>query len=217
MEAPLSVTASGLEAYQRRLFGVEDEVLARVREQHARMGLPSIHVSAEQGRLLQVLVRAVGATRVLELGSLAGYSGVWLARALPPGGSLVTIERDPARAVAARAAFAEAGVTARARVVEGEALAVLSALDGPFDAVFLDADKAPMPSYFHHALRLLRLGGILIADNAFFHGTVADPDDHSPDAEGMREFNRLAAGDPRLVSALVPMRDGIVVAVKVAQ
>jgi len=217
VDSPFSVTEPGLEAYQRRLFGVEDDVLARVRERHVSLGFPSIHVSAEQGRLLQVLVRAVGATRVLEVGSLAGYSGVWLARALPPEGSLLTIERDPARAAAARAAFAEAGITVRAQVVEGEALAVLSDLDGPFDAIFLDADKAPMPAYFQHALRLLRRGGILIADNAFFHGTVADPDDHSPDAQGMREFNRLAAGDPRLVSALVPMRDGVVVAVKVAE
>jgi len=199
------------------MFGAEDDVLARVRERHARMGFPSIHVSAEQGRFLQVLVRAVDATRVLEVGSLAGYSGIWLVRALPPGGSLTTIERDPARATAARAAFAEAGETARARVVEGEALAVLSDLDGPFDAIFLDADKAPMPEYLEHAIRLLRHGGILIADNAFLHGGVADPDDHSPDVEGMREFNRLAASDPRLMAALVPMRDGIVVAVKVAE
>ena len=217
MDTPVSVTDARLDAYQQRLFGVEDDVLARVRERHAQMGFPSIHVSAEQGRLLHVLVRAIGAARILEVGSLAGYSGIWLARALPPGGMLVSVERDPGRAAAARAAFAEAGETARTRVLEGEALELLPSLDGPFDAVFLDADKAPMPAYFAYALRLLRLGGLLIADNAFFHGSVADPDDHSPEAEGMREFNQLAARDPRLVSALVPMRDGIVVAVKVAE
>jgi len=210
------VTGPRLEAYQRRLFGVEDDVLARVRERHAEMGFPEIHVSAEQGRLLNVMVRAVGARRILEVGSLAGYSGIWLARGLPPGGELVTIERDGTRAAAARAAFSEAGEAERARVLEGDAHTILPTLEGPFDAVFLDADKAPMPTYLEHAIRLLRSGGLLIADNAFFHGSVADPDDHSPDAEGMREFNRLVASDPRLASALVPMRDGIVVAVKVA-
>lgn len=211
------MTDDRLSAYGRSLFGVEDAALTRVRERHTRAGFPQIHISPEQGRLLQVLVRAVGAKRVLEVGSLAGYSGIWLARALPPGGELVTIEHDPARAEAAREAFREAGVAGLVRLVEGDALEVLPGLDGPFDGVFLDADKAPMPTYFRHAVRLLRINGVLIADNAFFHGSVADPDDRSPEAEGMRAFNRLAATDRRLVSALIPMRDGIVVGVKVAE
>ncbi len=211
------MTDDRLAAYGRSLFGVEDAALARVRERHEGQGLPQIHVSPEQGRFLQVLVRAVGAKRVLEVGSLAGYSGIWLARALQPGGELVTIELDPERAGAARAAFEESGVADVVRVLEGDALTLLPSLAGPYDAVFLDADKASMPTYFTHAVRLLRLGGLLISDNAFLNGRVADPDDDSPDAQGMRAFNRLAATDPRLVSALVPMRDGIVVAVKVVE
>ena len=208
-----------LQRYIEELFAVEDPVLKRVRERHAELDLPPIHISPDEGKLLHVLLRAAGARTVLEIGSLAGYSGIWLARALPAGGTLTTIEKHPVHAELARQAYAEAGLAERVRLIEGEALSVLETLppDTAFDAVFVDADKDPLPRYFEWSVRLLRPGGLLLCDNAFFHGSVVDPSDQSPQAEGVRAFNRLAATDRRVVSAVIPIRDGVVIGVKVAR
>jgi len=206
-----------LARYATELFAVEDATLLSIRARHEALRLPPIQISADEGKLLHVLLRAVGATRVLEVGSLAGYSGVWLARALPPGGRLTTIEKDPRHAGVARQAFADAGLAARVDVLEGNALDLLSTLAPGFDAIFLDADKASLPQYFEWSLTLLRDGGLLLCDNAFYHGSVVDPADQSPDTAGVRAFNLLAATDPRVVSAVVPIRDGLVVAVKLAR
>jgi predicted O-methyltransferase YrrM len=164
-----------------------------------------------------VLLRASGATTVLEIGSLGGYSGIWLARALPPNGKLTTIERDPRHAAIAREAFAAAGLSHKVQLIEGAALDVLPTLRSGFDAVFIDADKEPLPQYFDWGMRLLRRGGLLLCDNAFFHGAAVDPTDRSPAALGVREFNRLAATDPRLFATIIPVRDGLVVGMKVAE
>ena len=208
-----------LQRYIEELFAVEDSVLKRVRERHAELDLPPIHISPDEGKLLHVLLRAAGARSVLEVGSLAGYSGIWLARALPADGTLTTIEKHPVHAELARQAYAEAGVAERIRLIEGEAMSVLETLppDTAFDAVFVDADKEPLPQYFEWSVRLLRPGGLLLCDNAFFHGSVVDPHDHSPQAEGVRAFNRLAATDRRVVSAVIPIRDGVVIGVKVVR
>ena len=205
-----------LQRYAAELFAVEDPVLARVRARHAERELPPIHISPEEGKLLHVLVRLVAARRVLEIGSLAGYSGIWLARALPADGRLTTLEVDPHHARLARQAYDEAGVAGRVQLLEGDARTILPTLEPGFDVVFIDADKEPLPEYFEWSVRLLRSGGLLLCDNAFLHGTVVEEDNDSPATEGVRAFNRLAAGDPRVVSAVVPLRDGIVVAVKVA-
>jgi len=205
-----------LASYVTELFGVEDAVLAGIRARQDRLGLPAINISSDEGQLIHVLLRATGAKRVLEIGALAGYSGVWIARALPLDGSLTSIEKDPKHAQLARQAFTEAGVAARARVIEGAALDVLPTLDPGFDAVFVDADKEPLAQYFAWGVKLLRQGGLLLLDNAFRHGQVVNPDDRTADTEGVRTFNRLAATDPRLVSAMVPIRDGLLVCVKVA-
>ncbi|HEY6225398.1 MAG TPA: O-methyltransferase [Gemmatimonadales bacterium] len=205
-----------LQRYVEELFAVEDPVLARVRARHAERELPPIHISPDEGKLLHVLVRLVAARRVLEVGSLAGYSGIWLARALPPGGLLTTIEVDAHHALLARQAYAEAAVADRVRLIEGDARKILPTLEGGFDVIFLDADKEPLPEYFEWSVRLLRTGGLLLCDNAFLHGSVVDHENTSPATEGVRAFNRLAASDSRVVSAVVPLRDGIVVAVKVA-
>lgn len=208
-----------LQSYVTELFAAEDPILAAIRARHPAAGLPPIHISPEEGKLLYVLLVAVEATTVLELGSLGGYSGVWLARALPPPphGRLTTIEQDPRHAALARQAFAEAGLGSRVRLIEGAALDVLPTLSPGFDAVFVDADKEPLPQYFEWSMRLLRRGGLLLCDNAFFHGAAVDEQDRSPAAEGVRAFNRLAAGDPRLVATVVPVRDGLVVGVKVGE
>ena len=204
-----------LQRYVEELFAVEDAVLARVRARHAEAGLPNIHISPDEGKLLYVLLRAVGARTVLEIGSLAGYSGIWLCRALPQDGRLTTIEKDARHAALARSAYAEAGLTRRVRLIEGDARQVLATLSPGFDAVFVDADKEPLAEYFEWSVRLLRSGGLLLCDNAFFHGAVVDQTDHTPAAEGVRAFNRLAATDPRVVSAVAPIRDGVVIGVKV--
>lgn len=206
-----------LAQYVTELFAPEDSVLARIRERHAQANLPPIHISPDEGKLLLVLLRATAAKTVLELGALGGYSGVWLARALPPDGRLTTIERDPRHAALARRSFVDAGLADRIRVVEGPALEVLPTLASGFDAVFVDADKEPLAQYFEWSVRLLRRGGLLLCDNAFFHGAVVDERDRSAQVEGVRAFNRLAATDPRVVATVVPVRDGLVVGVKVAE
>lgn len=206
-----------LQRYVTELFAVEDPALAAVRALHAEADLPAINVSPDEGKLLHLLLRAIEATTVLEIGTLGGYSGVWLARALPPHGRLTTIEKDPRHAALARRAFEETGVAARVRLIEGSALDVLPTLAPGFDAVFVDADKEPLPHYFDWSMRLLRRGGLLLCDNAFFHGAAVDERDHSPAAEGVRTFNRLAAADPRLVATALPVRDGLLVGLKVAE
>jgi predicted O-methyltransferase YrrM len=205
-----------LAEYLAGLFAREDAPLAAARRRHRAADLPEIHVSAEEGAILHALVRLAGARRVLEVGTLGGYSGIWIARALPPDGVLVTIEGDERHAAAAREAFAEAGLADRVDLRVGEARDTLATLEGPFDAIFLDADKAPLPVYFEEAMRLLRVGGLLLCDNTFMEGQVADPAKDTADVRGMRAFNALVARDPRLVAAAVPVRDGLLVAVRVA-
>lgn len=196
------------------LFAPEDAVLVALREEADRSGLPPIAISPDAGRLLQVLIAASGARRVLEVGTLGGYSAIWIARALPPDGSLLTLERDPVHAAFARRQLARAGLAERVEVREGQALSLLAALDGErFDLVFLDADKAPLPTYLEWALRLLRPGGLVVADNALRGGRVLDASATDADTAGVREFNRRLATDPRLTAVLVPTHDGVAVGV----
>jgi len=202
------------ERYITELFAAEDPILSTIRARHESEKLPAINVSPEEGKLLHLLLLLIEAKNVLEIGSLGGYSGVWLARALPADGRLVTIERDPKHARIAREAFAAAGLQDRIELIEGPALDVLPTLKPGFDAVFIDADKEPLPHYFAWGMKLLRRGGLLLCDNAFFHGAAVDPNDDSPNAEGVRKFNELASRDPRLVATIIPVRDGLVIGVK---
>jgi len=202
------------EQYITELFAAEDPILSKIRARHESEKLPAINVSPEEGKLLHLLLVLIQAKDVLEIGSLGGYSGVWLARALPADGRLVTIERDPKHARIAREAFAAAGLQDRIELIEGPALEVLPTLKPGFDAVFIDADKEPLPHYFAWGMKLVRRGGLLLCDNAFFHGAAVDPNDHSPNAEGVRKFNELASRDPRLVATIIPVRDGLVIGVK---
>ena len=202
------------ERYITELFAAEDPILSKIRARHESEKLPAINVSPEEGKLLYLLLLLIQAKHVLEIGSLGGYSGVWLARALPADGRLVTIERDPKHARIAREAFAAAGLQDRIELIEGPALDVLPTLKPGFDAVFIDADKEPLPHYFAWGMKLLRRGGLLLCDNAFFHGAAVDPNDDSPNAEGVRKFNELASRDPRLLATIIPVRDGLVIGVK---
>ncbi len=200
--------------YIAGLFSAEDEVLAALREEADRTGLPPIAISTDEGRLLQVLLTAIGARRVLEVGTLGGYSAICMARALPPGGRLLSIEIEEKHAAFARRYVDRAGLTERVEIRVGRALEVLPALDGErFDAVFLDADKEPLPNYFEWALRLVRPGGLIIGDNALWGGRVYDDADADERTRGVREFNRRMATDPRVLGIIVPTHDGVAVAV----
>ena len=200
--------------YIESLFAPEDSILATLREEADRTGLPPIAVSADEGRLLQVLLTAIGARNVLEIGTLGGYSAIWMARALPPDGRLVSLEIEPAHAEFARRHIARAGLADRVEVRVGRALELLPALDGErFDAVFIDADKQPLATYYEWALRLLRRGGLVIADNALWGGKVFDDRVQDDRTVAIRELNRRMAADPRVTSIVVPTHDGVAIGV----
>jgi caffeoyl-CoA O-methyltransferase len=200
--------------YISALFAPEDELLVSLREEADRTGLPPIAVSADEGRLLQVLLASIGARRVLEVGTLGGYSAIWMARALPADGELVSIEIEPRHAEFARRYVERAGLSDRVEIRVGRALDVLPSLDGEqFDAVFIDADKEPMPTYFEWAIRLLRPGGLVIADNTLWGGKVFDDAENDEKTKAVREFNRRMASDPRILSILVPTHDGVAIGV----
>jgi caffeoyl-CoA O-methyltransferase len=205
-----------LTAYVEGLFAREDDLLRELREATAREGLPEIYISAEVGRLLQVLLTAIDARRVVEIGTLGGYSAVWMARALPADGRLVTLELREDRAELARRFVERAGLASRVDVRVGDARATLAELverEGrSFDAAFIDADKEGYPEYLERSLALVRPGGLILADNAFRDGRILgeDPDEAT---RGVLAYNGAVAGDDRLVSTIVPIRDGLVVSV----
>ena len=170
-------------------------------------GLPPISVSPSQGRLLQVLARLMHARTILEIGTLGGYSTIWLARALPPDGRLVTLEADPAHARVAAANIERAGLAGAVEVRPGPALETLPRLAaegrGPFDLVFLDADKAGLPDYLAWALRLTRPGSLIVADNVVRGGAIVRADRDDPGVRGTRRFLELVAAEPRLSATAI--------------
>jgi len=166
--------------------------------ENARAGLPPHDVSAPQGKLLALYIRMMRASRVLEIGTLGGYSTIWMARALPSNGQLVTIEANPRHAEVARANIARAGLSDRVDLREGPALEILPALQAPFDLVFIDADKPNNPQYLAQALRLTRPGSVIIGDNVVRGGAVVDPDSGDANVQGMRQFLQMIADHPGL-------------------
>ncbi len=189
-------------------FAAEDEGLQNALIAAKQAGLPEIQISPVQGKLLQLLAAACNAQKILEIGSLGGYSGIWLARALPSNGRLITLEINLTHANLVRNAFAKAGVSDRTEVRVGKALDLLPQLENeaPFDLVFIDADKPPYPQYLEWALRLTRPGSIIIADNCIRSGKAFD----EPEDEGMAgivEYDKRIASDPRLISLLMAMDD----------
>ncbi len=200
--------------YVTELFATEDEVLADLREEIVEAGLPLIHIDAAEGRLLQVLLGTIQARKVIELGTLGGYSAIWMARALPADGRLITLELEPERAELARRYIRRAGLEDRLEVRVGEALVLLGELagDGPYDAVFIDADKENYPAYLDWCAANVRSGGLVIGDNAFKSGAVLDNSTSDAGVLGIQEFNRRLATDPRFTSIVVPTRDGVAIA-----
>jgi predicted O-methyltransferase YrrM len=181
-----------------RLVGA-DPVLDAAVKAAAAAGLPAIAVSPPQGKLLNLLARAIGARRILELGALGGYSTIWLARALPSGGRLVTLEANPEYAEVARANVARAGLAGIVELRVGAALETLPELASeggePFDLIFIDADKTNTPNYYTWALELSRPGSLIIADNVIRDGAVADADSDDPAARASRRFHDMLAAE----------------------
>ena len=198
---------TAVDRYVTDLFVAPDPALENALATSAAADLPAINVSPAQGKLLHLLARAHGARNILELGTLGGYSTIWLARALPTGGRLITLEANPKHAAVARANIAHAGLT---RVVElrlGQAIETLPQLAaeklGPFDLIFIDADKPGYPDYLFWALELSQPGSLIIADNVVRNGEVANAVSIDPNVQGVRRYNALLAAEPRVTATVL--------------
>ena len=201
-----------IDDYVAGLFAPQDGALEAALEDTRRGGLPEINISASEGKLLQLLVEISGARRILEVGTLGGYSSIYLARALPEDGTLLSLELREQNAEIARRNVERAGLVGKVEVRVGDARESLAALvesgEGPFDMVFIDADKENYPEYLDWSLKLSRPGTLILADNAIRDGAVLDPNDSS--SRAMREFNEKLAKQPRLSAVLLPLiRDRI--------
>jgi caffeoyl-CoA O-methyltransferase len=206
---------AALEDYLRQHFGREDDALVQIRAQIPARGLPAIAVKPEEGAFLQFLAAVSGARKALEIGTLGGYSGTWIARGLAEGGRLISLELEAKHAEVAQDHFSLAGVDHMVEVRVGNAHELLPSLevDGPFDFVFIDADKEGYLAYLDWALQNMAPGGVVAAHNAFRHGDVVDPGNKEARTRVMRAFNQRLADDPRLLSTIFPAGDGMAVAV----
>lgn len=215
--------APELAGYVLDRFQPEDEVLARVRERAKAGGIPPIHVSPFDGRLLEVLARATAPRRIVEIGTLAGYSGICLARALAAGGRLYTLEIDPRHAEVAQESFVDAGVADRVEIHVGPAQETLAKFPpASTDVVFIDADKEGYPGYVRWASTALRIGGIVILDNAFAWGRLARPDGPFKNDGEERSIRALDAANRLLAdpegpfrSMMIPTSEGLALGVRV--
>lgn len=216
-------------AYLDEVFARPDDHLAGLMRRATDAGLPDIAVSASVGRLLMILAGTTnagrGPRRALEIGTLAGYSGTWIARALAPGGRLITLEPEPRHADFAERSFREAGLADRVEVRRTPGLQALPRLldefgEDSFDFAFIDAIKTEYADYFPWCARLLATGGILTADNVLGGGSwwldAADDEAGEASRAGVDRFNRMVAADPRFVTACVPIRQGVLIARKVS-
>jgi predicted O-methyltransferase YrrM len=196
-------------AYIRDLFLPPDPQLETALKRAAAAGLRSIQIPPELGRLLTILVQAIGAQRVLEIGTLGGYSAIHLARALPTDGRLISLELDERHAQVARENLSDAGLAERAEVRVGAALDLLPALtaDPPFDLAFIDADKESYPAYLDWCMQLVRPGGMIIVDNVLSHG-VLHPNPGDASGRAIAAMNQTASREPRLDAIILPIRDG---------
>jgi predicted O-methyltransferase YrrM len=193
---------TAVDAYLTEALLDRDEVLDQALSDARAAGLPMINVAPNQGKMLQILAASVGARRILEIGTLAGYSTIWLARALPPDGQLVTLEFSPKHAEVARRNLERAGLSDRVEIRVGPALDNLPALRGPFDFVFIDADKENNPAYFDWALRLSRPGTLIVVDNVVRGGSVTQRRDDVA-VQGIRRMNEIIAAEPRVTATAV--------------
>jgi predicted O-methyltransferase YrrM len=214
-------TWDAVDSYINELFVSPDEDLDSALEASAAAGLPPIQVSPNQGKLLYLIAKAQRATRILEIGTLGGYSTIWLARAVAPSGRVITLEIDERYAEVARANLARAGLADVAEVRVGRALEELPLLEGPFDLIFIDADKSGYPDYLVKSLDLSRPGTLIVADNVVRDGSILDASSDDPNVRGVRRFNELLAAEPRVSATAIQMvgtkgYDGFAVALVVS-
>jgi len=216
---------TAVDRYITDLFVPSDPVLDAALRATADAGMPLINVAPNQGKLLHILALASGARAILEIGTLGGYSTIWLARALPADGRLITLEADPKHAAVARANIARAGLADIVEVRLGRALDTLPQLAaegrGPFDLVFIDADKPNTAAYFAWALKLTRRGGLIITDNIVRGGAVIDEGSADASVQGVRRFNAALAAEPRVSATAIQTvgskgYDGLAIAVVTA-
>ena len=192
-----------VDAYiDEKLVGA-DSALEAALDANSAGGLPAIDVSPSQGKLLYLLAKMNGSRRVLEIGTLGGYSAIWLARALPKDGRLVTLERDPKHAEVARANLARAGLADMAEVQTGDALDLLPKLKGPFDFFFIDAHKDDYPHHVQWALKLARPGSVMVFDNVIRDGKVIDAKTSDASVRGVRRLNEMIKAEPRVSATAV--------------
>ncbi|MEH3131196.1 MAG: O-methyltransferase [Mycolicibacterium neoaurum] len=194
---------AAMDALYDELLGTEDEALRAARLSTGPAGMPAIEVSAQHGKLLSLYARLTGARRALEIGTLAGYSTIWLARGVGPQGSVVTLEYEPQHAEVARHNLERAGVADRVEVIVGAALDTLPTLQGPFDLFFIDADKENNLAYLEAAIALSEPGALIIVDNIARGGRVLDPDPQDRQAIAVRETIALMGSHPRLDAAAI--------------
>jgi len=198
---------ASVDQYITDLLLPSDPVLDAALAASTAAGLPAISVSPAQGKLLWLLAKTQGARKILEIGTLGGYSTIWLARALPAGGRLITLEYEPKHAEVAKANIAHAGFADVAEVRVGRASETLAQLHaeggGPFDFIFIDADKTGYPEYFAWSLKLSRPGTLILADNVVRKGEVANAASEDANVQGVRRFNELIAAEPRVSGTIV--------------
>jgi predicted O-methyltransferase YrrM len=191
-----------VEHYFDKVLVAQDSALEEALATAAAAKLPAIQVSSVQGKLLHLLARILGARKILEIGTLGGYSTIWMARALPEGGRIITLEADPKHADVARKNFARAGVETKVELRLGKALDTLPQIAaealGPFDLFFIDANKSNMPEYFEWSLKLARKGSVIIADNVVRGGAVLDADSKDADIQGVRRFLEMVGKEKRV-------------------
>lgn len=211
------IVPDAVERYLASLNQLVDPVLREIAREGQEKKLPLI--DAEVGGLLRVLATAIGATRILEIGTAVGYSGIWLAAALPAGGMLLTMEMDPERARRARENFARSGLAGRVSVIVGDAQRMLAKVAGPFDLIFQDGDKQLYTPLLDRLVDLLRPGGLLVTDNVLWSGDVVPGFNPSPrqdaaDTAAIAGYNERIHHHPQLMTVIVPLRDGVAISVK---
>ncbi|BAZ37159.1 O-methyltransferase family protein [Calothrix sp. NIES-4101] len=216
---------TAVDEYINSLLVPSDSALDATIQSTIDAEIPQINVAPNQGKLLHILAQIRGATRILELGTLAGYSTIWLARALPTNGTLITLEANPKHAEVARENIERAGLSHVVEIRVGAALDTLPQLaaegQAPFDLVFIDADKVNIPDYFTWALKLTRKGSVIIVDNVVRKGAVIDADSTDENIQGVRKFNTLLAAEPRVKATTIQTvgskgYDGLAIALVVA-
>jgi predicted O-methyltransferase YrrM len=193
---------TAVDNYVNDLLNPPDAVLDAALQNAQDAGLPSIAVAPNQGKLLSILARSIGAKRILEVGTLGGYSTIWLARALPPDGKLITLEIDPKHAEVARKNIASAGLDQVVDIRVGAALDTLPQLtdEAPFDLVFIDADKGNNAAYFQWAIKYTHPGSLIIVDNVIRNGAVVDANSQDSSVQGVRRFNDVLAAEKRVIA-----------------